>query len=97
MYARVTLVSLKVDSADEATRIFQEDVLPILRKQQGFRGATLLADPLSGKGMSLSFWEHEADLEATEANGLYQDQLAKFQPLFSAPPEREMYQVRVQE
>jgi hypothetical protein len=34
-------------------------------------------------------------MQASEASGYYQEQIAKFAPLLTAPPVREMYEVSV--
>ena len=96
MYARVTIVQIQPDKADEAARIFRDSVVPAARQQSGFKSIMLLTDPNTGKGMSVSVWETEADLKANEASGFYQEQVAKFGRLITAPPVRETYEVGVQ-
>jgi hypothetical protein len=49
-----------------------------------------------GKGISITFWEAEADLTEGESSGFYQQQVAKFKDLLGAPPVREIYEVSVQ-
>lgn len=98
MHARVVIVQLTPGRTDQAISIFQESVLPAARAQRGFGGAYLLTDRRTGKFMSLSFWETEADLNASETNGYYQEQIAKFAGVgvFAGAPVRETYEVSVQ-
>jgi heme-degrading monooxygenase HmoA len=96
MHVRVTYVQIRPDKVDEATQLYQESVVPAAKQQQGFKGMTLVTDRASGKGISLSYWETEADMAAGEASGYYQQQLAKFGPMLVAPPTREAYEVAVQ-
>lgn len=93
MIARVTTVQVSPDKAAEAANIFQNSVLPAAKSQQGFRTGYMLTDATSGKGMSVTIWDSLADLQASEASGFYQEQVAKFGPLFTAPPIREIYEV----
>ncbi len=95
MYARVLSISTKPDKVDEAISLYQS-IEPLWKQQQGFVGAYLLtnADDRS-KGISISIWETQADLEATEASGWYQEQVAKFADVLAAPPERELHEVSV--
>ncbi|HET8908465.1 MAG TPA: antibiotic biosynthesis monooxygenase [Ktedonobacterales bacterium] len=93
MIARVTTVQVSPDKTAEATNIYQNSVLPAAKAQQGFRTGYMLTDAASGKGMSVTIWDSLADLQASEANGFYQEQVAKFAPLFTAPPTREIYEV----
>jgi len=47
--------------------------------------------------MTVSLWETEADMKATEASGFLREQLAKFTDFFVGPPSlQESYEVNVQ-
>jgi heme-degrading monooxygenase HmoA len=96
MFARVTTVQISPDKIDEATSIFRDSVIPAAKAQKGYRSGYLLTDRASGKGMSITIWDSVEDLQASEALGFYQQQLAKFAPLFTAPPTRETYEVGIQ-
>jgi heme-degrading monooxygenase HmoA len=95
MHVRATTVQLQPDKVDEAIRIFQESVVPAAKQQAGFRGATLLVDRATGKGLSLTHWASEAEMKAGESSGYYQEQIAKFGPLLTAQPSREAFEVAV--
>jgi heme-degrading monooxygenase HmoA len=96
MHARVTTVQIHPEKIDEANSIFRDSVIPAAQAQKGFRAAYLLVDSATGKGMSITAWDSLEDLQANESSGFYQEQLAKFAPLFTAPPTRETYEVSVQ-
>lgn len=96
MFARVTVVQIKLDRLDEATRLVAESVLPAAKAQKGFKDSYLLTDSSTGKGLYIGFWESEADALANEQSGYYQEQLGKFKDLFAGPPVREGYEVSVQ-
>ncbi len=96
MYARVTTVQIQPGKMEEAIRIYRDSVVPAAKQQHGFNGVFLLTDPNTGKGLSITWWETEADMKAGETSGYYQQQLAKFAPHFAAPPTRESYEVSVQ-
>ena len=96
MYARVTTVQVHPDKLDEATTIFRDSVLPVAKTQRGFRTGYLLTDPAGGKGISVTIWDTLGDLQANDAPGFYQQQVAKFAPLFTAAPSMEMYEVAAQ-
>ena len=95
MYARIVIVQIQPGKMDEAIRIFQESVIPAAKQQKGFQSLTLLTDRSMNKGMSVGFWETEADMKANEASGYFQEQLAKFGGVFAAAPVREAYEVSV--
>ena len=96
MFARLTIVQTKSDKLDETIKIFQEGVVPAAKSQKGYRGAYLLTDRKTGKGISISLWDSEEDAIANEQSGYYQEQVAKFKDFFTAPPVREGYDVSIQ-
>src|SRR5689334_17577043 len=97
MYTRVVIVQLSPGRTDQAITIFQDFVLPAARNQPGFKGAYLLTDRRTGKFLSFTLWESEADLSASETNGYYQEQIAKFAGVgvFAGAPVRESYEASV--
>jgi quinol monooxygenase YgiN len=93
MHARVTTIQAQPGKLDEAIPLYQQSVIPAAQQQPSFRSTTLMSDRVSGKGMTITLWASEAELQASEASGYYQAQLAKFGPLLAAPPVREVYEV----
>jgi heme-degrading monooxygenase HmoA len=96
MFARITILQVKPDSIDRAINLFRTSVVPEVKKQRGYRGASLLVDRKAGKGMAMTFWRTEKDALANERSLFYQEQLVKFLGYFSGPPIREGYAVSVQ-
>ncbi len=96
MFARLTIVQVKSDKLDETIKIFKEGVIPAAKSQKGFRGAYLLTDRKTGKGIAFTLWNSEEDAIANEQSGYYQEQLSKFKDCFAAPPVREGYEVSLQ-
>lgn len=97
MFARLTIVQVKIDKLDETKKIFEESVIPAAKSQKGYRGVYLLTDRKTGKGISIVLWDSEKDAIATLKSGFYQEQLNKFKGLFTAPPVREEYEVSLQD
>lgn len=96
MYARLTIVQSKPDLIDEIAKLYEDSVIPAAKSQKGFRGAYLLSDSKSGKGVSITLWDSEEEANANEKSGYYQDQVNLFKEYFTAPPVREGYEVSVQ-
>src|SRR5688572_19951147 len=96
MHAGVTILQLQPGKTDELLHIFAHSVMPVVHQQEGFKFITLLTDRLTNRVLSIGLWETEADLLASEDNGLYCEQLAKVGALLTAPPTREVYEVSVQ-
>ena len=80
---------------DEAVRIYRESVVPASREQKGCRTLQLFTNAATGKCVSVSLWDSEADQLASEANGYMQQQIAKFAAYMVGEPVREAYVVSV--
>ncbi len=96
MFARLTIVQVKIDKLDETIKIFEDSVVPAAKSQKGSRGAYLLTDRKTGKGISISLWDSEEDAIANEQSGYYQEQVGRFKDFFTAPPTQEGYEVSIQ-
>jgi heme-degrading monooxygenase HmoA len=93
MFARVTVIQGRTEAMGEATKIFNDSVIPAAKQQKGFKGAMFLSDPATGKGMSITIWDTEEDLKAGESSGYFKEQIAKFAPLLAGPPTRDVFVV----
>jgi hypothetical protein len=64
MFGRQVTLKLKANSATELNRIAADEILPILRKQKGFRDETTFIAPERSEAIASSFWDTKADAEA---------------------------------
>lgn len=65
MFGRQVTLKLKSNnSATELNRIAETEILPILRKQKGFRDETTLIAPERSEAIANSFWDTKADADA---------------------------------
>jgi heme-degrading monooxygenase HmoA len=98
MYARVTLLEIDTMRATVpgAVALFEREVLPDLRAQEGYRGVLVLATP-EGQAALVSLWDTEDQAEAGAPAGFYAETLQRYVTLFAAPPGRERYEVLVAE
>ena len=96
MHARVTAVSVQLDKVAETTRIYNESILPAVKAANGNRGVFLLIDEATGKGLSITVWNTQADGEAYDSSGSYREQVSKVIPFFTAPPSLTTYEVAAQ-
>jgi len=80
----------------EAVRIYQGRVVPAAREEEGFRGALMLTDPDTGEALSISLWNSEEDMHASEASGFYHRKLNELDALFISTPVRKHYEVSAQ-
>ncbi len=95
MHARVISVQLRAGTADEASRIYRDSILPAARRQPGFQRAFFLVDPITERAISVTQWASEADLAASETSGYLREQVAKLTPYFATPVVSELFAVAV--
>jgi hypothetical protein len=64
MFARHVSIHLKPNMLSDYTRTFESDVLPLLRKQNGFKDEITFAGPGGADVTAISLWENKTDAEA---------------------------------
>ena len=68
MFARKVSIRLKPNMLSDYTRTFENDVLPLLRKQNGFKDEITFADAGEVDVTAISLWENKTDAEAYNTN-----------------------------
>ena len=70
MFARNVAIHLKANSLVEFTKLFDSEVLPILRKQTGFQDEiTFSTTPTGMDVIAISLWDTKEHAEAYNATG----------------------------
>jgi hypothetical protein len=68
MFARNVSIHLKSNMLSDYTRTFEKEVLPLLRKQNGFKDEIIFAGSGGIDVTAISLWENKADAEKYNAN-----------------------------
>jgi hypothetical protein len=68
MFARNVSFRLKSSTHSDYTWTFENEVLPLLRKQAGFKEEITLANPTSQEAVAISLWDTKAHAEAYNKN-----------------------------
>ena len=58
-HARVIRLKTEPTNTDQAIKRWTSEIFPLLKKQDGFRGATLVGNRKTGDGFSVTYWESE--------------------------------------
>jgi heme-degrading monooxygenase HmoA len=66
VYARVSTYQGPPDQIDAGVRYAQENILPKVGEIDGFEGVYFLVDRQSGKALSITLWESEEAMRASE-------------------------------
>ncbi|HET9275909.1 MAG TPA: hypothetical protein VFN96_07560 [Gemmatimonadales bacterium] len=64
MYARNVTLNLKANSAGEFTRTLESEVLPLLRKQNGFKDELAFVAPDGANAVTISMWDRKENADA---------------------------------
>jgi hypothetical protein len=68
MFARNVSFRLKSNMLSDYTRTFENQILPLLHKQKGFKDEITLSNPGSQDAIAISLWENKANAEAYNTN-----------------------------
>jgi hypothetical protein len=68
MFARNVSIHLKSNMLSDYTRTFEKDILPLLRRQNGFRDEITFAGPGGVDVTAISLWENKTDAETYNTN-----------------------------
>jgi len=68
MFARNVSIHLKPNTLSDYTRTFEKEVLPLLRKQNGFKDEITFAGAGGVDVTAISLWENKIDAEAYNTN-----------------------------
>jgi heme-degrading monooxygenase HmoA len=68
MYARNVSFRLKPNMQSEYTRTFENQILPLLRKQKGFKDEITFSNPSSQDAVVISLWESKVNADDYTTN-----------------------------
>lgn len=74
MFARKVSIHLKPNTLAEFTTTFEQNVVPLLRKQRGFKDEITFASAGSSDVLAISLWDTKQNAEAYDGNA-YKDVL----------------------
>src|SRR5438552_18845431 len=92
MFARIVSIRLRPNTSAEFTQTIEKKVLPILRKQKGFRDEVTFIAPGGIEAVGISFWDskEQADVYNT---GNYSEVLRELNELVEGTPRIQTYDV----
>ena len=85
MFARNVSIHLKSNMLSDYTRTFEKDVLPLLRKQNGFKDEITFAGPGGIDVTAISLWDNKASAETYNTN-TYPEVLKTMTRFFEGTP-----------
>ena len=68
MYARSVSFRLKSNMQSDYTRTFENEILPLLRKQKGFKDEITFLNPASQDAIAITLWESKSNADEYNTN-----------------------------
>jgi len=94
MFARLTFISIQQDKVEELKRVYNEEVVPVVKNQKGNIGIWLLEPTDSGdEFISLTEWTSKTEADAYEQSGTYRALVDKLKDKYTAKPVLKTYNV----
>jgi len=69
MFTRHVIMELKPNATKEFTNVVESKILPLLRKQKGFRDIITFLAPDRSEAIAISFWDTKEEAEAYNLTG----------------------------
>lgn len=92
MYARIVSMKLKAGAVNEFTHTFEDKVIPVLRKQNGFRDEISLVASERSEVIATSFWDKQENAEEYNRT-TYQGVLNSLSKVLEGTPEVRTFEV----
>ena len=92
MFTRHVTTKLKANTAPEFNSVIENEILPLLRKQPGFRDEITFVAPERSEALAISFWETKENCENYNRNG-YPEVLKIVSKFVEGTPKIETYEL----
>jgi heme-degrading monooxygenase HmoA len=92
VFARIVSMRLKPNTASEFSQTIEKRILPILRKQKGFRDEITFIGPGGMEAVGISLWDSREQADAYNS-GSYPEVLRELNKLLEETPQVQTYDV----
>ena len=92
MFARNVRIHLKPNSTAQFTQLLEKEVLPVLRKQDGFQEELAFVVPNGTEAIAISFWQTKENADAYSRSA-YPEVLKTLNKVVEGSPQLQTYEV----
>ncbi|HWE24978.1 MAG TPA: antibiotic biosynthesis monooxygenase, partial [Myxococcales bacterium] len=92
MFARNVRMQLKPNSGPQFTQLLEKEVIPLLRRQEGFKDEVAFIAPNGTEAFAISFWQSREKAEAYSRTG-YPEVLKTLSKVVEGTPQLQTYEV----
>jgi heme-degrading monooxygenase HmoA len=93
MYVRAITLPIQPSKVENAIGVFKTTIAPMFQQQNGFKGGYLVGDRNTGRTLSVTIWETEADASALDSSGFYEKWTTMLATFLSGTAAREQDEV----
>lgn len=86
MFSRIVTMHLKPNHVTDLIKAIDDKILPLLRKQEGFKDAVFFADASGTQATAISLWDRKENAD-TYGNKTYPQVLESLMSLLEGPPQ----------
>ena len=91
MFARNVTFHLKSNMLSDYNRTLENEILPLLRKQKGFKEEITLSNPGNQEAVAISLWDSKAHADAYNTNH-YPEVLRTFAKVIDGTPKVQTFE-----
>ncbi len=92
MYVRLTYLNFLPGKADEAKRIYNNELVPVVKQQKGNLDCRLL-EPVDKTDdyISMTVWENKEDADTYHSSGVYKQLVDRVREFYAKDPVLKVY------
>jgi hypothetical protein len=94
LYARNVTFLIRANMQSDYTHIFENQILPLLKKQRGFKEEITLCNPDSPAAVSITLWEHKSNADEYSTRA-YPEGLKTLGKVIDGTPRVQMFETAV--
>ena len=92
MFARNVRMQLKPNTTAQFTQLLEKEILPVLRKQDGFQDEVAFVVPNGNEAIAISFWQTKENADAYSRSA-YPEVLKTLNKVVEGSPQLQTYEV----
>jgi heme-degrading monooxygenase HmoA len=92
MYVRLTYLNFLPGKAEEAKKIYNNEIVPVVKQQKGNMDCKMLEPVDKGEEyISMTVWESKEDADSYQSSGVYRELVNKVKALYAKEPVLKVY------
>jgi len=92
MYVRLTYLKFLPGRIDQAKKIYNDELVPVVKRQKGNLDCRML-EPVDKNDdyISMTVWDNQEDADAYQSSGVYKQLVERVKEMYAKPPVLKVY------